>query len=107
MEPTDKALEVLQNIELAVIHVCRANRTIADYAVMRAYDAAIAYYKAIAGQVEPKATNLMGPDQALFQAVKDICEWRLGRTTKPDRPEVLPLPVEELVACLKRLRKSV
>ncbi|SRR6266446_834266 len=107
MEPTDKELEILQNLEFAILRVWRANQAMTDYTVMRAYDAAIAHYNALVRQHPPKTVNLSGLDVAVYEAVKDICEWRLGRTTKPERPKVAPLPAEELVACLKRLRKSV
>ncbi|MEZ4581262.1 MAG: hypothetical protein R3A10_06375 [Caldilineaceae bacterium] len=43
--------------------------------------------------------------------MKHICDWRLGRgeigDTKSRMPAPEPLTPEEMVACLKRLRRSV
>ncbi len=36
-----------------------------------------------------------------------MSEMRLGGTTAPDQPEVPPISLEDLVACLRKLRKSV
>jgi hypothetical protein len=49
----------------------------------------------------------------LYLSVKHMCEWRLGRETiakmekqfQKRKPE--SISVEELIACLKRIRKSV
>ena len=49
----------------------------------------------------------------VYDAVQSVCEWRLGRSpafTKDDKVLSLPiepLSLEEIVAILKRLRKSV
>ena len=107
MEPHEKNLDVLQNIESAVVQIWRDNPALTNYSVMRAYEAAIAYYGALARQHTPKPVNLTGLDAALFEAVKSICELRLGRVALPDQPEFPPLPTEDLVACLRKLCKSV
>ena len=107
MEPNEKYLDVLQNIESAVVQVWRHHPSLTNYSVMRAYEAAIAYYGALARQHAPKPVNLTGQDAAVFEAVKSICELRLGRVQQPEQPEFPPLPAEELVACLRKLRKSV
>jgi hypothetical protein len=79
-----------------------------NYTVMRDYDTAIAEYSALARQQIAKPTNLTGLDATLFKAVRESCEWRIGHAASPDSDEkITPLPVEDLVACLKKLRKSV
>lgn len=50
--------------------------------------------------------------QAIFGRVQTMCDWRLGHdvlTTEESEalPPMEPLQVEEIVACLKRIRKSV
>ena len=49
--------------------------------------------------------------QAVYQAVKLTCDWRLGRERVVDEEgqplNVEPLAVDEIQACLKRIRKSV
>ena len=79
-----------------------------NYTVMRAYDAAIAEYSALSREHTPKPANLTGHDAVIFEEVRRICEWRLGHTASPESDEkITPIPVEDLVACLKKLRKSV
>jgi len=36
-----------------------------------------------------------------------MCEWRSGRAPGPVPGELTPIPLEDLVACLRKLRKSV
>jgi len=50
--------------------------------------------------------------QYVYSRVKSMCEWRLGRTefSKEDgRPGPAPIPItlDEIAACLKRIIKSV
>lgn len=107
MSPTEDYQDVLQNIEAAVAEVWRGHGELTNYAVMRAYEAAIARYNAEARQQAPKPATLTGLDATLYQRVSAICDWRLGRAGSPDLPKVEPVPVEDLVACLRKLHKSV
>ena len=107
MDPVKDYADVLQNIEAAVVALWRAHPTMTNYTAMQAYDAAIAHYAALARQHTPKPANLSGLDQALFDAVKAVSDWRLGLVKHADQPEVPPLPLEDMVACLRKLRKSV
>jgi len=51
--------------------------------------------------------------QAVYDSVRVMCEWRLGRgeiVTDKDGaslPQPPPIRTDEIVACLKRVRKSV
>ena len=51
--------------------------------------------------------NLAGLDAKVFEAVKEICESRTGRSPGSELGEVIPIPLEDMVACLRKLRKSV
>jgi hypothetical protein len=47
-----------------------------------------------------------------YTRVKAICDWRLGRETlikekRKQKTQIQPLTVNEIMACLKRIRKSV
>ncbi len=106
MIPSEDRLDVLQNIEFAVVQVWHSHPEMTNYAAMRAYEAAITYYGAMAREHTPKPVNLTGLDATLFEEIRKMCEWRLGRTTASGKPELPPLPPEELVACLRKLRKS-
>jgi hypothetical protein len=102
VNPIDDYQAVLQNIEAVVVNAWRSDPTINNYTVIRAYEAAIAEYGAIARQHTPK------PDAVIFEDVRKICEWRLGHTAISGSDEkITPIPIEDLVACLRKLRKSV
>ncbi len=107
MDPIRDYEDVLEGIETAVVGLWRTHREMSNYAVMRAYEAAIAHYNAVARQQAPKPANLTGLDASIFEAVRDFCDWRLGIVKYADRPEPEPMQAEDLVACLRRVRKSV
>ena len=107
MNPIEAYRDVLQNIEAAVAEVWRADAELTNHAVSRAYEAAINRYRAEALQFTPKPAGLTGLDALVYERVCEICEWRLGRQPDPEMPELKPIPVEDLVACLRKLHKSV
>lgn len=107
MSPIEDYRDVLQNIEAVVASIWRGHPEMTNYAVMRAYEAAITRYNAEARQLTPKPVNLTGLDAKLYEEVSGICEWRLGRSANSDTPKPKPIPVEDLVACLRKLHKSV
>lgn len=59
-------------------------------------------------------TNVIAPPKAnntelkitVYQAVRVRCEFWIGRSTIPDQG-LKPLELSEILACLKRIRKSV
>ena len=106
---TDENLDVLQNLEFSVVEVWRAHPEMTDYAALRAYEAAFQFYRAEARGHTPKPHGLTGLDATVFDAIKGMCEFRLGRGAQPvDAPEsVPPVPVETIVDCLRQLSKSV
>ena len=109
MNSEPKNLDVLQNLEFAVIEVWRAHREMTDHVAARGYEAAFEHYRAESRGHPPKPCELAGLDREVFDAVTAMCEFRLGRTSPPDGPaEIIPpIPVATLVDCLRELRKSV
>ncbi len=108
MDPIKDYQDVLQSIESAVAEVWRADPQLTNDAVMRTYEAAIAYYNAEARGLTPKPVNLTGLDAELYAKVGEMCEWRLGRLAGGGWPKMeQPIPVQDLVACLRKLNKSV
>ena len=63
-------------------------------------------YNALARGHQPKPVAFNGLDDTTFQAVYKACEERLGKPVSED-PATPLLNAEDLVACLRRLRKSV
>src|SRR5207245_6729935 len=72
-------LDVLQNIEFAIVSVYRKQRALRDVEVMRALDALIDVYRAEARGHTPKEISLPDPERLVFQRTKEMCDLRLGR----------------------------
>ena len=113
MEFEEEYQDVLQNIEFAIVNTYHQHAELLDYDVETALSALIRAYQAEQSgrPVNPPALNELR--QELFEMVKSMCEWRLGRTElmRDDEPAGLPSPepitINEIIACLKRIRKSV
>jgi hypothetical protein len=109
MKMNDDNLDILQNLEFSVVGIWRKNREMSDYCALRGYEAAFQFYRAEARGHVPKPHGLSGLDAAVFEAVKAMCEFRLGRSKSPDDAleDIPPVPLEKIVDCLRELTKSV
>ena len=103
---------MLQNIEQAIISVYKDQRELTDYQVDSALEALGRTYlreKMGGAPVLPK-NNL---SIAVYESMKMMCDWRLGRANmvdeegQPMQAGMEALTIDEIQACLKRLRKSV
>jgi len=102
----DEYLDVLQNIEFAIVTEFRSDRSILDMHADDAIAALIGFYEAEVRQRNPPPLRISETSRKIFDAVKEICEWRLGRVAvEGDTSE--PISAEEVVICLKRIRKSI
>ncbi len=107
---TDKNIDVLQNIEFVVHRLWKQYPEMSDSTVARGYEAAYQRYRAESRGHTPKPTQETGIELKLYEAVSDICEWRLGRrqeTPAPGESALKSVPLDELVDCLRKLMKSV
>lgn len=112
----EKYQDVLQNIEFAITTIYREHPELTDFYVMQALDALIRVYDAEAKGRSAPNSRLEPLEQDIYNSVKAMCEWRMGREEvldKDDNP-VSPFSSEdgaktlaEILACLKRIRKSV
>jgi hypothetical protein len=106
----DTHLDVLQNIEFAIVSVYQKQHDLRDLDVMRALDALVDVYRAEARGHTPKDISLPEPEGTIFQRAKDMCEFQLGRQSLATRGQV---PFEgnrtasDIVACLRKIRRSV
>ena len=106
----DQYLDVLQNIEFAIISVYREQPGLRDSVVLRAIEALLDHYRAEARGQTPTPVTLPETEAQIFARVQELCEVRLGRGGLGMAPEHLPAQdktVEEILACLRRIRKSV
>ncbi|MCW5551239.1 MAG: hypothetical protein KIS67_03630 [Verrucomicrobiae bacterium] len=113
MKWQEENLDVLQNLEFAIVEVWRAHSEMTDYSALRAYEAARQHYRAeMRGKPAPPS-GLSGLDSLAFEELKKMCEFRLGRDPGPPAAEneadagFSPIPLDELLACLQELAKSV
>ena len=106
--------DVLQNIEFAIVETYRQLPALLDYHADAALEAAVAVYSAEQQGRTPRPVALDGARLQVYEAVRSVCEWRLGREEevvigkhrkRGQAPE--PKQVDEIVSCLKRVRKSV
>jgi hypothetical protein len=113
MDVEEDYLDILQNIEFAIMSVYRENPLLVDFDVEAAINALISLYHAQSQNHGARRTNLNGRAMLVFERVEAMCEFRLGREDllsadmqqRGPRPE--PVTLEVIVACLKRIRKSV
>ena len=110
MKVEETHLDVLQNIEFAIAGEYRRNASIKDRDVLEVIEALIRQYAAEQRRQKHFPSVHLSPfPQAVFESVKDMCELRLGRSqsgvTEISAGELAG--VEELLACLKRIRSSI
>ena len=106
-------LDVLQNIEFAIVSVHQQQPALVDFDVDAALSTLMAHYQAQAVGREARPVRLNERAQQVYEMVQAMCDWRLGDETllsadmKSRRPRPEPVSVDVIVACLKRIRKSV
>lgn len=108
----DEYLDVLQNIEMAIVSVYRENHDLTDYDVDKILNLVWTEYRdQKTGRKRPPP--FLNPNaQMVYDRVKEVCEWRLGRANisanhKAEGVKSEPISVDEILDCLKRIRKSV
>lgn len=110
MSLVDVHMDVLQNIEFAIVDVYHERPLLVDYSVMRALDALIGLYRAESRGHTPKAISLDKDEAELLDRVKIFCEWRMGRRNLSDDP-IMELDqftkFDDMLSCLRKIRRSV
>ena len=105
--------DVLQNIEFAIVSEYRQHSELLDYEVEKALNALIVAYQAEQQHRASGRVAFTPLVQQVYERVRSVCEWRLGRDklfvveSGAEMPQPSPLSLDEVVACLKRIRKSV
>src|SRR5216683_1543651 len=97
-------LDVLQNIEFAIVQAAHADRTLIDVDVLDAVEALVRHYGAEENGRRTPDHRLAEKPARVFASVKETCEWRLGRQKlgDPDDEPLTPIAVSALVECLRR-----
>lgn len=105
----DQYLDVLQNIEWALLSLVKDHPDLSDHDMLRIIEQALAYYKSQQREnpviAQSKLTDIR---QDIFERILSMCEWRLGRLPSPDKQITCNrITIEELILCLKRIEKSI
>jgi hypothetical protein len=110
----DNYLDVLQNIEFAIVSVYRENPDLLDYDVDKVLNLLWTEYRNEQQDKTSSVPQLGVNAQLVYARVKSMCEWRLGRQNlkaekdgQPVGMDLKQLTQDEIMACLKRIRKSV
>jgi hypothetical protein len=109
----EKYLDVLQNIEFAIVATHRRHPKMTDYEVMRVLEAVIDEYKAETAGRAPREYAPEEMEADLYDAVHGTCQRRLGRGRGPtddeghSAPVAKPIPIDDLILCLKQILRSV
>jgi hypothetical protein len=85
MRVEDEYFDVLQNLEWAIMNEFRQDRSILDQDARDAAHALVRLYEAELESRFASGARLSDRAQRIFDAVRPICEWRLGRAPAPDK----------------------
>ncbi|MBC7227653.1 MAG: hypothetical protein H5T61_10535 [Thermoflexales bacterium] len=114
----DEYMDVLQNIEFVLVATYRNHPEMTDWDAMEAVKGLVRTYKA-ERDGRPAPPLRLGPlAQEAYDAVQEMCEWRLGRRPLEmrqgkERKELFLKPGEgaitrdEVILCLQRVLKSI
>ena len=112
-EFVEEYMDVLQNLEFALVGVYNNNPNLTDTGTMYAVETLIKAYTGELRGREVALPQFKPEEQEAYDATKAMCEWRLGRSSpveaKGKKVEAgeEPLTLEEIIACLKRILKSI
>src|SRR5437588_6703304 len=100
----DKYLDLLQNIEWAIVTESRRDNSVLDLDARDAVGALVRHYEAEMESRELGARRLSPRAERIFAAVQAVCEWRVGRAGAVPGcldPRTGPRTVGDVVVCLK------
>jgi hypothetical protein len=109
----EEYLDVLQNIEVGLVSAYQENPDLTDTGTMYAVETLIKVYSGELQGREVALPQFKPEELEAYDAAKAMCEWRLGRASMEDdtgkkvEMDVKLLTLEEIIACLKRIRKSI
>ncbi len=117
-ELEDKYLDVLQNIEFAIVTTYHENPGLTDYDADKALKKLILNYRSEGEGRGFTQSSPSGLSDIVFERVKTMCEWRLGRESafvgdSLDEENRMvnfnprSLNLDEVILCLKRISKSI
>jgi hypothetical protein len=104
----DQHLDVLQNIEFAIMQVYESNPDLIDAEVLKAIENMTRIYSAEAQGKSGSSLTIRGISAEVAAQVKETCEIRLGRASVIDIDETMePKTLTDIIDCLKRIQSSI
>lgn len=109
----EEYMDVLQNIEFALVQAYDHNPNLTDTGTMYAVETLIKVYTGESRGREVALPQFKPEERDAYDAAKAMCDLRLGRSSMEDangkkvEAEGEPLTLEEIDACLKRILKSI
>ena len=109
----EQHLDVLQNLEFALVEAYDRNPNLTDTGAIYAIETLIKVYTGELRGREIALPELKPEELDAYTVAKAMCDFRLGRTPVEDESgekvdaSLDLLTLEEVVACLKRVLKSI
>jgi hypothetical protein len=104
----DQHLDVLQNIEFAIMQVYESNPDLIDTEVLKAIETMTRIYSAESQGRSGSSLTIRGISAEVAEQVKEACEIRLGRISAGDTDESMePKTLTDIIDCLKRIQSSI
>jgi hypothetical protein len=103
-------LDILQNIEAAIVAVCRENPDLKDAEIMLVAERLISRYTREKKKLPAPPLSLSGKLLLLFESIRETCETRLTRDSvnvTEDAEVGYRVPLRIMVICLERLHDSM
>jgi hypothetical protein len=113
MNVEDKHLDVLQNMEFAIMQVYQEKPDLIDIEVLNAMESLSHLYTAETQGKSGTVRPLKGTTSVVAEQVKAVCEMRLRRVSIGDQDEQIseeemaPKTTTDIVDCLKRIQSSI
>ncbi|MEK7485304.1 MAG: hypothetical protein AABZ60_13345 [Planctomycetota bacterium] len=111
MRVEEQFLGALNNMEFEIVALYQNTPTLNNYEVLAAIDALSRLYRAEEDHYPTPTFQLPEKGVKLFEVIKPVCEWCLGREKAPNRENAKLLEkqmsVSEVRVCLKRIEKSI
>jgi hypothetical protein len=109
MSVEDQHLDVLQNIEFAIMEVYESTPDLIDAEVLKAIETLTRMYSAEAQGKSGSSLTIRGISAEVAEQVKEACEIRLGRAPAiPATDELMePKTLTDIIDCLKRIQSSI
>ncbi len=113
MNVEEEYTDVLQNIEFAIVSVHKRQPMLVDFDVDAALNALMAHYQARGIGREARPVRLNDRARQVYEMMETMCELRMGNDAlvsadmRKRGPKLPPVSMDVIIACLKRIRKSV